>query len=76
MITIEKGVPMPVENSKKSGITNTLRSMVVGDSFEVSSVNRNFPSSAHATAKLAHIKVAVRKTGPDTYRVWRIEDKK
>ena len=76
MITIDKGVPLPDENSRKSGLTDAFRAMVAGDSFEVSNANRNFPSSAHTTARHAHIKGAVRKTGPDTYRVWRIEDKK
>ena len=75
MIKIEKGVPLPMGGRSVSGVTATMRAMAVGDSFEITIANKRFSNSAHCQARLAGIRVTVRKTGPDTYRVWRIEDK-
>ena len=67
MIEIESGVPMPARLSK-SGITEAIRKMQIGESLIYSSNN-----GVHAFFKRENMRCVTRKIGPDQYRIWRIE---
>ena len=64
-LKIEKGVPLPPKN-RKSGITNILRHMDIGDSF-VGEKGRNY----RATASYLGIKITERTISERKVRVWR-----
>ena len=63
---IEKGVPIP----KDRGVPQALRSLEVGDSFEVPLERAQYVRVYSARLKPA--KFTTRKTSPTTVRIWRI----
>ncbi len=64
---IEKDVPMPSTPVRyKTGMAATLKAMQVGDSFVSPKVG-----GVHAEAKRHGIRVAIRREGDGTWRVWR-----
>jgi hypothetical protein len=67
-ITIEKNVPIPGIWTRAGGVTATLRSMEVGDSFLAPQKQR---SSMAQFAKRAGCRVVTRKEG-DKVRVWKV----
>lgn len=64
---IEKGIPMP--KAQKTGITDLLRSMQVGDSVLVT---KKDAKSMLVINKRVEIKIATRKVSETEMRVWRI----
>lgn len=64
---IEKGIPMP--KARKTGITDLLRSMQVGDSVLVTKKDAR---SMLVINKRVEIKIATRKVSETEMRVWRI----
>ena len=69
---IDKNIPMPAQ--RYNGTSATLRAMEVGDSFEVvgASAIANIRTIANVYSKREGGKFISRKTGVDTWRVWRI----
>jgi hypothetical protein len=68
MIKIERGIPIPAPKKAKTGVTDALRTMAVGDSFVIPMVRRE--NIFHAAAKVG-IKVTIRKINLNELRVWR-----
>lgn len=70
-LVIEKGVPLPERCSKGGpGISNTIRSMAVGDSFAAPPTMRH--QALHSIARHVGAKVAIRNMPGGVRRVWRI----
>lgn len=77
MFTIEKSVPIPVPGTVKTGVTNALKQMNVGDSvlIPMGVTNRNRLSSRFsefAKTKAGAGKRFTQRKTPDGYRIWRI----
>lgn len=68
-LKIDKGIPMPVRSSNKSGLSSLIQKMEIGDSIEIPNTMR---STAASTGKYYKIKLATRGAGEDKLRVWRI----
>ena len=66
---IEKNIPIPELNPRKSGLTRVFRQMEIGDSVLLSADD---VMSLTRVSKDAGVKVTRRIEG-DGYRVWRIE---
>lgn len=72
-IKVEKGIPMPTRRRYGSwGVT--LKSMAIGDSFEIP--NNNSAAAVYKAAKTAGIEIATRtylRGGQTWRRVWRVK---
>ena len=73
MFNIEKGIPLPTNDSrgrKKGQLRLTLESMEVGDSFIIQQKHR---CQIPQISRLISIKCRTRMVGDDEVRVWRTE---
>jgi hypothetical protein len=68
-IKIEKGIPVPETRRTRSPLTQALRNMQPGDSF----VYSNNPSTLHAAARLAGVKIVTRLLDNGQRRVWKVK---
>lgn len=69
---VEKNVPLP---TSRSGNKSTFPQLEIGESFEVSlngSTMNTVQSKAYQVATARGQKFAVRRTGEDKVRIWRI----
>ncbi len=68
---IQKNVPLPESRVKRSGITQTIRSLAVGDSFTLS-YTKEAAKPIYRYGQRTGVKLATRREG-DQLRVWRVE---
>jgi len=69
-LEIEKGIPIPESRWRPtSDIIETLKLMAVGDSFVIP---HKVTSAIHTYAKMAGVRITVRKMPDKTRRAWRI----
>lgn len=66
-IKIEKNIPMP-KGTKITGMTATFKTMKVGDSFVIKTIQVN---STRSSAHNARVKVSIRQISETESRVWR-----
>jgi hypothetical protein len=68
-IKIDHDIPIPPKRDGWGRLTETMKSLKVGDSFVV---DDKLKTSIYSSAKGVGFKVAIRRLGEGRWRVWRI----
>lgn len=70
---IKSNIPIPTTHQSSTGITSNLRTMKVGECFDITNGSSSTANVAHVTAKRMGIKILTRTVENSTVRIWRTE---